>query len=64
MKVLIRLTTGKVIKQNAARIWDIGDLEYRVIADFLHELPMEQLADIEGMSPVRTISSHPFNDVS
>lgn len=41
-----------MIKQNSARIWDIGDLEYRVIADFLHELPMEQLTEIEGMSPV------------
>lgn len=47
-----------VIKQNSTRIWDIGDLEYRVIADFLHELPMEQLAEIEGMSPVGTASSH------
>lgn len=45
-----------VIKQNSTRIWDIGDLEYRVIADFLHELPMEQLAEIEGSSPVRIIT--------
>lgn len=42
-----------MIKQNSTRIWDIGDLEYRVIAEFLHELPMEQLAEIEGASPVR-----------
>jgi hypothetical protein len=47
--------TWTVIRQNATRIWDIGDLEYRVIADFLHELPMEQLAEVESLSPVRLV---------
>lgn len=44
------LTT--VIKANSSRIWDIGDMEYALIADFLNELPVDQLAEIESVSPV------------
>lgn len=43
---------GVVIRQNSTRIWDIGDLEYRVIADFINELPLEQLTEVEANSPV------------
>lgn len=45
-----------VIRQNAPRIWDIGDLEYRVVADFVNELPMDQLTEVEANSPVRLLS--------
>lgn len=41
-----------VIKANSTRIWDVGDMEYTIIAEFLDELPMEQLAEIEVASPV------------
>lgn len=46
-----------VIKHNAARIWDVGELEYHLVAFMLNEVPMEQLAEIEGNSPVGCINS-------
>lgn len=41
-----------MVRANAARIWDIGDAEYPLVADFVNELPMDQLAEIELNSPV------------
>lgn len=36
------------------RIWDIGDMEYSVVAPFLNEVPQEQLVELEESSPVRS----------
>lgn len=49
----ISLTDKTVIKYNAPRIWDVGEMEYRLVAFMVNELPMEQLVDIEANSPVR-----------
>jgi hypothetical protein len=43
-----------VLKHNAPRIWDVGEMEYRLIAFMVNELPMKQLTEIEANSPVRT----------
>jgi hypothetical protein len=43
----------RVVRYNAARIWDIGDMEYPIIRPFLDELPRDQLEEIERNSPVR-----------
>jgi hypothetical protein len=47
-----------VVRANAARIWDIGDAEYPLVADFVNELPMDQLAEIEVNSPVSLMNRH------
>jgi hypothetical protein len=41
-----------VLKHNAPRIWDVGEMEYRLVAFMVNELPMEQLTEIEANSPV------------
>jgi elongin-A len=41
-----------VIRQNAAKIWDIGEIQYVLIKPFLDELPIAQLAEIEERAPV------------
>lgn len=43
---------GIVVKANAIRTWDIGDMEYSLVKEFLDTLPAEQLAAIEEASPV------------
>ncbi|WVR09753.1 hypothetical protein IAU60_006829 [Kwoniella sp. DSM 27419] len=40
-----------VVRANAARIWDVGDMEYQLIKPFVDDLPVEQLAEIEAASP-------------
>jgi hypothetical protein len=42
-----------VLKHNAPRIWDVGEMEYKLVAFMVNELPMEQLTEIEANSPVR-----------
>jgi hypothetical protein len=42
-----------VLKSNAARIWDVGEMEYRLVAFMVNEMPMDQLAEIEANSHVR-----------
>jgi len=42
-----------VLKLNAPRIWDVGEMEYKLVAFMVNELPMEQLTEIEANSPVR-----------
>jgi hypothetical protein len=46
-----------VVKLNASRIWDIGDMEYPVISSFLNDLPQDQLTEIESNSEV-SMSNH------
>lgn len=43
----------EVILANAARIWDIGGLEYPVIKELLDQVPRVQLAEIEQHSEVQ-----------
>ena len=42
-----------MLKHNAPRIWDVGEMEYKLVAFMVNELPMEQLTEIEANSPVR-----------
>ncbi|KAK4688386.1 elongin-A, partial [Tremellales sp. Uapishka_1] len=46
----LRSLCMRVIRANGPRIWDVGDLEYAMIAEFLNELPMEQLREVEDQS--------------
>lgn len=48
-----------MIKTNAARVWDVGDLEYTLIRPFIDELHLDQLAEIEEASPVGMITLMP-----
>ena len=41
------------MRQHQARVWDVGDLEYPVIREFLLGLPREQLEEVETNSKVR-----------
>jgi hypothetical protein len=47
-----------VLKHNAPRIWDVGEMEYKLVAFMVNELPMEQLTEIEANSPVRHLVRH------
>ena len=46
-----------MLKSNAARIWDVGEMEYRLVAFMVNELPMDQLAEIEANSHVGLVTT-------
>lgn len=39
-------------KANSGKIYDVGDTEYSLVADFVDLMPMEQLVEVEEASPV------------
>ncbi|KAL1410746.1 hypothetical protein Q8F55_001688 [Vanrija albida] len=47
----LRNYASRVVRANAGRIWDIGGLNYSVVADLIDNLPRQQLSEIEEASP-------------